>query len=111
MGDAMMRLVRRLLLVLAVPAALLLPAVACIPDSPEYTPQTFNAKEGPGPSGTTAFSSGEAAKTAMKPVKDGARIQDAGTTEDATTSTDAKTPAQKEDTGQIPMMLPIDFGA
>lgn len=58
---------------------LLLPATGCLEEDPYYPPQGLSEGER-GPGGTAAFMSGEASKTGMKPVKEGARVTDAGST-------------------------------
>jgi len=103
-GIAMRNLVRVLGLTAALGALLLLPSVACLQESPSFDPQYFYSGHR-GPSGTSAFVSGEAAKAGMKPVKEGAMVTDAGGEEDAgggSVGKDVKETQPPEDTGDAP---------
>jgi hypothetical protein len=75
-------------IVLALP---LLPSVACLQESPDYEPQYYY-ENSRGPSGTSAFISGEASKTGLKPVKEGARTDIAPETSGSTEKDVAQTP-------------------
>lgn len=79
----MMNRIRTLGLAVALGSMLLLPAVSCLEESPYYDPQRFTS--GAGPSGTAAFISGEASKTGLKPVKEGARAPTGGADADGGT--------------------------
>ena len=59
---------RRLTLLLVAATVVLVPLLGCMEESPYYEPQRY-PPNGPGPNGTTAFTSGEASKTGFKPVE------------------------------------------
>lgn len=94
--------IRRLVMALVTGAALLASLFGCMQETPFYEPQRY-PQNGPGPSGTAAFTSGEASKTGLKPVKEGARDSDIFVGQDAAGTTDVSTtPEVQEDVKQPP---------